>query len=1014
MQPASIGRYRIIGVLGEGGMGTVYEAVQDQPQRTVALKVIRPGLVWPEFVRRFTRESEVLGRLQHPGIAQIYEAGTSDGPSGPQSFFAMELVRGETLTEYAASHTLSLDQRLELFARICEAIHYAHQQGVVHRDLKPANIMVDATGQPKILDFGVALLTNSDNPATWQTTVGQVMGTLQYMSPEQVNADPLEVDARTDVYSLGVILFELLSGRLPHDLAKKLIHQAAKVIVVDDPTRLSSLDRRLAGDIEIIVGKALEKEKQRRYDSAEDLASDIRRFLRDEPIVARPASAFYQLRKFARRNRSLVGGLAVAGAILLIGTAVSIAFAVRATAAERLAESRRGEAVASSELAERRRAIADSAQHVADSARADAQREGAAAISSAKRTTDEAAKAQAVNAFLQQMLASSDPANARGKELSVRELLDKAGADMNGAALSGQPEVKAAVEATIGRTYFGLGLYDQARPHLDSAYSIRRRTLGAANLSVAQSADELGKLAHASGDYAQADRRLTEALATMRATLRPDDDRITSALSALGDTRQQQGKFPDAEKLYREALTLTRQRHGNGAVQVAARLQSLGTFLSYTSRAPEGLPLLEQAVAILRRVHGSNHPEVVSGLISLSDAHAYKPDAAAAEKTLREALPIARTLYGQQHPSIANILSRLGTAITGQRRLEEAEPLSREALAMRIALLGEQHPDVQLQRVELARLLQTQGKYEQTDTLLKQALAGRRAVLGNSSPAVAATLGDLGILAKLQEDWPRAEKLFRESEPIWRAAKIEDQDLFALGEIGWAVQKQGRFAEADSILQHVLARRRALFGAENWMVGDAYEKLTAVAMGRGKPAEAESLAVLALNIRRKVYGPRSPQVAFQLLNVAALSEMRGDTTAAIPTYRDALSILATRPPTDLNVITARRLLALDLCATGAVAEGDSLIRATIESVPLDTTRALPYRVRGVLGYCLTRAQRFAEAEPLLLQAETRLGAMPGATPHRELMVRWLVNLYEAWGNAGQAAAWKERLAKRLQ
>ena len=210
-RPETIGNYRILGILGEGGMGTVYEAEQDQPHRKVALKVIRPDFVIPELIRRFSRESEVLGRLQHPGIAQIYEAGTSEGPRGPQPFFAMELVKGQPLTEYASARSLTLTQRLELFALVCDAVHYAHQKGVIHRDLKPANILVDAAGQPKILDFGVARLTDADVQATRQTSVGEVIGTLQYMSPEQVNADPGDIDIRSDVYSLGVILYELLS-----------------------------------------------------------------------------------------------------------------------------------------------------------------------------------------------------------------------------------------------------------------------------------------------------------------------------------------------------------------------------------------------------------------------------------------------------------------------------------------------------------------------------------------------------------------------------------------------------------------------------------------------------------------------------------------------------------------------------------------------------------------------------------------------------------------------------------
>ncbi|MEO8202116.1 MAG: serine/threonine-protein kinase, partial [Gemmatimonadota bacterium] len=231
-RPGNIGRYRIIGTLGEGGMGTVYEAEQDQPHRRVALKVIRPDFVSPELLRRFSRESEVLGRLQHPGIAQIYEAGTSDGPHGPQPFFAMELVKGQPLNEYATTHSLDLNHRLELFIRTCEAVHYAHQQGVIHRDLKPANILVDTGGQPKVLDFGVARLTDADVQATRQTSVGEVIGTLQYMSPEQVNADPLDLDIRSDVYSLGVVLYELLSGHMPYNLDRKLIYEAARVIMI--------------------------------------------------------------------------------------------------------------------------------------------------------------------------------------------------------------------------------------------------------------------------------------------------------------------------------------------------------------------------------------------------------------------------------------------------------------------------------------------------------------------------------------------------------------------------------------------------------------------------------------------------------------------------------------------------------------------------------------------------------------------------------------------------------------
>lgn len=367
--PTQIGRYRIVSLLGEGGMGSVYEAEQEQPRRMVALKVMREDFVTPELLRRFALESQVLGRLQHPGVAQIYDAGTFEVAGTTLPFFAMELVRGLPLNKYADTKSLDLQQRLELFTRVCEAVHYAHGEGVIHRDLKPANILVDENGQPKVLDLGIARLTDENVPVTRQTNVGEVIGTLQYMSPEQANADGPGIDNRSDVYSLGVMLYELMTGRLPYDLSSKLIHEAARIIVEEEPERLSSVNRQLRGDVEVIVAKALEKEKDRRFSSAEAMASDVRRYLNHEPITARSPSALYQLRKFARRNRSLVTGLGVAAAVLVVGSVVSVYQAVRATAAERLAQQRLEEAISLRTLADLRRSEADSAFVLADLAR---------------------------------------------------------------------------------------------------------------------------------------------------------------------------------------------------------------------------------------------------------------------------------------------------------------------------------------------------------------------------------------------------------------------------------------------------------------------------------------------------------------------------------------------------------------------------------------------------------------------------------------------------------------------
>lgn len=339
--PQRVGRYEVLRVIGEGGMGTVYEAQQDSPRRRVALKVIRPGLATGQMRRRFQREADLLGQLQHPGIAQVYEAGvapvtTDTGAAARQPFFAMELIRGGALGEHAHSADLGPRERLELVARVCDAVQHAHQKGVIHRDLKPGNILVDESGQPKILDFGVARVTDADvRRVTLQTQVGQIVGTLAYMSPEQAAADWREVDTRSDVYSLGVILFELLARRPPHEFGSCSIAEALHRIRDEPPPRVGSIAPSLRGEVETIVARALEKDKTRRYQSASDLAADIRRYLRGEAIEAKRDSALYVLRKTVARYRGLV---AVGALSIVLLAAFGIVSFVQGQRNRRLAE----------------------------------------------------------------------------------------------------------------------------------------------------------------------------------------------------------------------------------------------------------------------------------------------------------------------------------------------------------------------------------------------------------------------------------------------------------------------------------------------------------------------------------------------------------------------------------------------------------------------------------------------------------------------------------------------------
>ena len=342
--PIAIGPYKIIRTVGTGGMGIVYEARQESPHRRVALKVIHPVLATSQWLPRFEREAEVLGYLHHPGIATVYEAGTAEmtvpgRPPVQQPFLAMEFVEGLSLTRFAESRGLDTRKRLELVARVCDAVQHAHERGVIHRDLKPGNILVESGGQPKVLDFGIARVTGAD----WQTlTVATAsrhfMGTVPYASPEQIGGGHRDVDVRSDVYALGVILYELLSGRLPIETRACSLPEAIRAIREDEPSRLSSFDSAFRGDIDAIVGKALRKEKGRRYAGAGEMAEDIRRYLRSEPILARPPSTFYHLRRFARRNKAVVAGVAATILALVLGLIVATDFARREARQRRLAE----------------------------------------------------------------------------------------------------------------------------------------------------------------------------------------------------------------------------------------------------------------------------------------------------------------------------------------------------------------------------------------------------------------------------------------------------------------------------------------------------------------------------------------------------------------------------------------------------------------------------------------------------------------------------------------------------
>ena len=645
-----VGSYRILDVIGEGGMGVVYRAEQESPRRIVALKVIRPGAESAEALQRFEHEGQVLAWLQHPGIAQVYETGTADIGGGRRPFFAMEYIEGRSLCEHAAAVRLTVRQRLELLARLADAVQHAHQKGVVHRDLKPANILVDPTGQPKIVDFGVARVTEADlRLTTLRTDAGRLIGTLAYMSPEQLAGDPREVDTRADVYALGVIAYELLTGRTPIDVTGRSLPEAARAVAEREPPPLRSQNRALRGDVETIVAKAMEKDKGRRYQSAADLAADLRRYLADQPIAARPATVIYQFRKFARRNRALVAGVALALLALLGGTAGTTFGLLRARAQQAAAEAERNRVLDAEVLAARRLQEAES----------------------------EAAKATAINAFIRAMLSSADP-EREGREVRVVDVLQRAAQDLE-RELRNQPEIEAALRNTIGVTYMGLGLNAEAEPHLRTALALRVDLLGPEHADTLSSMANLGLMLVELRRPDDGRALLGEVLTTRQRTLGAEHPETVLAMSNLAHALQRAGEVRDAEAWWREALDIQRRISPPDDPQRAVLLNNLAQLLKQTRRAAAAEPLLREALAIQRAARGDEHPHTLAAMDNLAMTLKALDESAEAEALLREVVATRRRTLGE-HPALYVALSNLARVLQDQDRLEEAEPLAREAL----------------------------------------------------------------------------------------------------------------------------------------------------------------------------------------------------------------------------------------------------------------------------------------------------------------------------------------------
>ncbi len=916
----AIGPYRVLERLGEGGFGVVYLAEQARPiRRRVALKVIKLGMDTKSVIARFEAERQALAMMDHPNIARVLDAGASE--TG-QPFFVMEHVAGLPITEHCDRYRLGLEVRLRIFTLVCQAVQHAHQKGIIHRDLKRSNILVTYHGgesMPKVIDFGVAKAIDQRLcERTIVTERGQLLGTPEYMSPEQAES-ARDIDTRSDIYSLGVLLYELLTGTLPFDpesMRNATVDEVRRIIREVDPpkpsTRLEclpstasdestaialnhkadsrSLQRQLQGDLDWIVMKCLEKDRTRRYDTANDLVLDIARYSNNEPVLAGPPSGAYRLRKFVRRNRSgVIAASSVIAAMLLglVGTSFGLYRAEQRRVEAEAALARMSEAQAQTQAKTEELELVTEFQ-ASMLGEIDAEQLGRALFVDLRDRvrksleTDSASSSDAESA-LSDFDRTLRRANATDAALKLvdKHVLRRA-VEAIERKFADQPVIRAALQQTVASTYRQVGLLAPALPMQEEALNTRRFALGDDHPDTLESINNTGALLRSMGKYDKAKQYYGEALERRRRILGDNHRDTLESIGNMGALLRSMGQYGEAEPYYREALEGRRRILGDDHPDTLTSINHMGALIQLMGKYDEAMSYYYEALEGRRRVLGDDDSGTLTSINNMGAVLKKMGKYDEAESYYREALEGRRRVLGDDHPDTLMSINHMGFLLHETGRLIEAEDYYRKALEGRRRVLGVDHSDTLISIFGFGYMLQEMGKLEEAEVYFREALEGRRHVLGDDHPDTLTSMNSMGLLLGSMGKPEEAVRHIRKALEGRRRVLGDEHSntLTSIASLGFTLHLMGHLEEAERYNREALEGWRRVLGDDHPSTAVLINNLGRVLRDLGKLEEAEALGAEA--VRRG----RSTPPAGQALTAVFLMH-HGRTLTAMERFVEA-------------------------------------------------------------------------------------------------------------------------------